>query len=472
MKKIVFSILAALAMVVSGYAQTTADSVFVVKDGKVVGAYEIGKDVDYLTFHRPANSLANYMQHGSATIELKSAFVMTQSGYTYVIASPIEGLDSYEAITESGSDYLFIAVPETEVGQDVKLSTEEDYAQAYWMTPDYEYSAGSSNYDYEDDGYTDGTIRVELTDTQVSVSVNFTAADGGEDFTASYTGAYAAPAEATNKFIFDTEENEAKAAFYNIDEDNALLNLYYSIAAITDAKKLEDTRQYVHLAVPFSALWNGEFDITSGSEFSLEFVDEYGDQTYSISNGNLGGATGTISVEMSTEGNYTTVIDLSGLGGEHTLQVNYSGDHLLYSLTTPNAYQLQGGESVALKSAVLTYADDTYTVYLSSEEGVTTVEGMANADVKLEFPATFMDGDLYGFSGDENRAKINVTYDGVTYNQANTTKGGDDALAIGGNIACSSTTSTITVDFSVFNIYKYNNANLTGHYEGPMTWAQ
>lgn len=27
----------------------------------------------------------------------------------------------------------------------------------------------------------------------------------------------------------------------------------------------------------------------------------------------------------------------------------------------------------------------------------------------------------------------------------------------------------IDIDFAVFNIYQYDNANLTGHYTGPMT---
>ena len=46
----------------------------------------------------------------------------------------------------------------------------------------------------------------------------------------------------------------------------------------------------------------------------------------------------------------------------------------------------------------------------------------------------------------------------------------DNAAALGGNARVNLTEDDkLDIDFSVFNIYKYNNANLTGHYEGPVT---
>lgn len=472
MKKIVFSILAALGMTLSGYAQTTADSVFVVKDGKVVGAYEVGKEVDYLTFHRPAQSLTNYVQVGDEQTELHGAYVTSSYGYTYVLCTPSTEDQTYDDITNGDCNYLFVCIPEGKVGQDVTLSTEEDYAQGYWMTPDYNYDAGTNNYDMADDGYTEGVIHVDLTDDEVTVSLTFTPEEGGKTFTAYYKGAYAKEAEITQFFTFDGEEKECKAAFYSYNEDDATVDLYYTSGDITDAKRLEDCYQYVHLQVPFSALWNGEFDISGTTEFKLDIVDNVNEVTYSLSQGNIGTATGVISVAMNSTDSYTTTIDLTGIEAAHSLSVSYDGEHLPYDLSTANSYQLQNEDATELKSAVLTYADDKYTIYLSKQEGVTTVEGMADADITLVVPVSLVDGDTYGFSGDSPRDQISVSYDGVTYNQANTTLGGDDKLAIGGNVACSATTSTITVDFNVYNIYKYSNANLTGHYEGAMTWAE
>lgn len=46
-------------------------------------------------------------------------------------------------------------------------------------------------------------------------------------------------------------------------------------------------------------------------------------------------------------------------------------------------------------------------------------------------------------------------------------KGG--AAALGGNARVNLMSGQIDIDFAVFNIYQYDNANLTGHYTGPMT---
>lgn len=46
-------------------------------------------------------------------------------------------------------------------------------------------------------------------------------------------------------------------------------------------------------------------------------------------------------------------------------------------------------------------------------------------------------------------------------------KGG--AAALGGNDRVNLMSGQIDIDFAVFNIYQYDNANLTGHYTDPMT---
>ena len=43
------------------------------------------------------------------------------------------------------------------------------------------------------------------------------------------------------------------------------------------------------------------------------------------------------------------------------------------------------------------------------------------------------------------------------------------AAALGGNDRVNLMNGQIDIDFAVFNIYQYDNANLTGHYTGPMT---
>ena len=70
-KKLFFSLvaLAGLAMPVSAQQDDTQkDFMYVVKNGMVVGTYEVGKDVDYITFTKPETPQAsNFVKYGDKT---------------------------------------------------------------------------------------------------------------------------------------------------------------------------------------------------------------------------------------------------------------------------------------------------------------------------------------------------------------------------------------------------------------------
>ena len=57
---------------------------------------------------------------------------------------------------------------------------------------------------------------------------------------------------------------------------------------------------------------------------------------------------------------------------------------------------------------------------------------------------------------------------GVVYTD-NAAREEGGAAALGGNVRVNLMSGQIDIDFAVFNIYQYDNANLTGHYTGPMT---
>lgn len=479
MKKIFMALAFAASILTPASAQTTEtkDSVYVVKNGVVVGAYEVGTDVDCLTFNKPDTPVAgNFAQYGSIKEELKSAIVIKQQGLVYVLASTVEGQTDYDELTEAGN-YLFVAIPESLVGQEIKMSEyveSDDMIQALYMNADYDILAGTNNYDWSESGYAEGIIKVDLTDSQVSVSVSYTpdatAKEPGTDFTASYTGSYPSGEESTNTFVYDTTNRELKSAFYKTNEEDATVDFYLTYADITDAKLVEDCYHYAHIQVPYSALWqeNG-FSITGDTEFQFDLIDNLNEEAFHLSKGNVGDAIGTIKVVMQSEDTYTIDINIENFGSSHTFTAHYNGQCMLYDLSTPSAYRLQNQDDVPLKSAVVTLADDLYTVYLSQKETLDKADPKADADIVVVVPKEFLNDGLKGFSGGDDRAKISITYDGVTYNQANTTKGGDSALAMGGNANLQIEDGKMTIDFTIFNIYKYDKANLTGHYEGAVT---
>ena len=180
----------------------------------------------------------------------------------------------------------------------------------------------------------------------------------------------------------------------------------------------------------------------------------------------------TISQKNNGDGTYTIKINVANLGNSaaRTLDVVYvNGTPKEYSLAVPSNYTVADGKPVDLKSAVLTHddAEGVYTIYLSAKAGVTTLAGMADADIVVTMPDAFAnDNSLHGFSGDETNAKISIKYAGDTYSQA--TVNGTKSIALGGNAKLSFADGKADVDFTVFSIKKYSGA-LKGHYEGNVT---
>ena len=84
----------------------------------------------------------------------------------------------------------------------------------------------------------------------------------------------------------------------------------------------------------------------------------------------------------------------------------------------------------------------------------------------VRVPKSMMEGAVHGFSGSAENAKISIAYEGVTYNQANTTNG---HLAAGGNASVALQGSEIEMTFNIFSIVQYDNSSLSGYYKGATT---
>ena len=265
-----------------------------------------------------------------------------------------------------------------------------------------------------------------------------------------------------------------RAAFAEKKADG--VNFYLTPGNIESANELDNCYYYVRLFVPQSNMDGSELDVQGNKKYELTFVDNVTDvnnpQTFSISNDAPSSATGTISVLDNGDGTYTIKINVANLGNSaaRTLDVVYvNGTPKEYSLAVPSNYTVADGKPVDLKSAVLTHddAEGVYTIYLSAKAGVTTLAGMADADIVVTMPDAFAnDNSLHGFSGDETNAKISIKYAGDTYSQA--TVNGTKSIALGGNAKLSFADGKADVDFTVFSIKKYKGA-LKGHYEGNVT---
>lgn len=469
-----------LCFVLQGMAASGPDSIFVVKNGRIISSYEVGKDVDNITFEKKQVVDGNYIKVGNNTIKVKSAIVTTQSGYIVAYLSDQENVATVADATAAGH-YLQVALSPTLASENITFSTfsssfEEDEmfqvmyvdVDKYENDDDYEpvYFASDDWEDY----YTDGTFFFDIEDDQLSFNVSCDPVDGGEEFASKYNGTYTMIVQNANTFTVDGSEMTLRAAFAEKLADGTAF--YLTPGNIDKANDLENCYYYARLYVPTEAMDGNDIDISGNTKFELTLVDNVTDlnnpQTITIKTDSIGSATGTVSVLDRGDGSYTITVDVDKLGADasRSLQIVYQkGTPDVYDLTVPCNYTVAGGDAVDLHSAAVKHDAENalYTVYLSSKENATTEESMADADIVITLPDEFVnDGLLHGFSGTDANAKVSITYDGVTYNKANDAA---DSRALGGNAKLTVADGTVNVDFSVFGIKKYSG-NLSGHYEG------
>ncbi len=466
-----------LGTTVQAMAATAPDSVFVVKDGRIVSAYEIGKDVDNITFLHKSVLTGNCVRIGDETVEMKSALVTYKGSYAYVYLSPTEGLTTVEQITEGS--YLQAAVSTSLLGKNVHLSkfaddySDDDFMQVMYL--DMDKFKNNENYepvmfstDDWSDYFADGTANISMADGQLSVNFDCLPIDGGQAFLGQYKGAFMEIAQSSYHFTVDGKRMEMRAAF----ADKVLYGtaFYLTPGNIDRANDLENCYYYVRLFVPESNMDGSKIDINGQKEYELTFVDNATDvnnpQTISISNGITGNATGYVSVLKNADGTYDITVEVDGMGktADRQLQVRYNGEPAPYDLSVPNEFSVAGAEPVTLKGAAMKHTDGLYTIYLSTKTGALTAADASSADIIVTVPDGFVNDDMvHGFSGDEENAMISITYEGTKYCQSTTS--GTAAVAIGGNAKLTVNGGKINLDFTVFSAKKYSGS-IKGHFEG------
>lgn len=458
----------------------TPDSVFVVKNGRIVSAYQVGKDIDNITFQKSISLDGNQVKIGNEVVTMKSALITYSGALVYVYLSEKESVASVEDVAEA--KYLQIAMSPTLLDENIAIETfadnfeDDDFYQVMYMDPvkyneDDNYEPVMFASDDWEDYFASGTLYVNMEDDKLKVNINCVPQENQEAFAAQYDGNYFEIAQNPFFFNVDGKTNELRAAFAEKTADGVAF--YLTSGNIDKANDLENTYYYARLFVPNKEMDGTDIDVTGDREYELTLYDNVTDinnpQEIFISNGIQRTATGTVSVLDRGDGSYTIIIDVEGMGKDgRSLQAYYKGTPAVYDLTVPNEYTVANNDAVALKSCVVVDDSNIHTIYLSSKEGVTTVEGMADADIVLTVPNDFInDGMTHGFSGDDINALLGITYSGNTYNQASTSDPAT-AIAAGGNIKAICNAGKGNFDFTIFSSTKFGGS-LKGHYEGDVT---
>lgn len=488
-KKILFlfAMILGFAMQTMAAKAAAPDSVFVVKNGRIVSAYEVGKDVDNITFAKKAVLEGNSLVVGDEVVNLKSALVTYQGAYMYVYLSVKESVSS---VADVATDkYVQIVMTPSLLDENINFDTfaddfneEEDFFQMMYMDPvkyeeEDDYEPIVFSFDEWSDYFSAGSLYVNMEDDNLKVNFDCKPLENGEAFAGQYEGEFVEVAQNPYFFNVDGKSMELRSVFQEKVADG--IAFYLTPGNIDNATDLVNTYYYARLFVPTKEMDGTDIDINGNREYELTFYDNVSDinnpQQITLSNGKTGNATGYVSVLDRGDGSYTLTIDVENMGneGNRSFQAFYRGTPAVYDLTLPSEYTVAGSEPVTLKSCVVVVDSsdedrDMYTVYLSSKEGVTTVEGMADADIVLTVPDDFINDDMtHGFSGTDINAMLSVAYGGDTYCQA-TTSDPVTSIAVGGNIKATLNAGKGNFDFMVFGASKFGG-NIKGHYEGEVT---
>ena len=296
----------------------TPDSVFVVKNGHIVSAYEVGTDVDNISFPKRIQLDGNCVKVGDDVYEMKSAVVTTINNYKYIYLSTLEGCKTPEDVMKGGKN-LQLAFSPTLLDKYVEFNAfghdfdaDKDFFQAVFMDVD-EYNRNDdyepvsvSSYDWND-YYSDGLLQMSFAGGKLALNLEATPKKGETLLAAQYNGAYTEVVANENHFIVDGKRYEMRAAFAEKKADG--VNFYLTPGNIGSANELDNCYYYVRLFVPQSNMDGSELDVQGNKKYELTFVDNVTDvnnpQTFSISNDAPSSATGTISVLDNGDGTYT-----------------------------------------------------------------------------------------------------------------------------------------------------------------------
>lgn len=296
----------------------TPDSVFVVKNGRIVSAYEVGTDVDNISFPKRIQLDGNCVKVGDDVYEMKSAVVTTVNNYKYIYLSTLEGCKTPEDVMKGGKN-LQLAFSPTLLDKYVEFNAfghdfdaDKDFFQAVFMDVD-EYNRNDdyepvsvSSYDWND-YYSDGLLQMSFAGGKLALNLEATPKKGETLLAAQYNGAYTEVVANENHFIVDSKRYEMRAAFAEKKADG--VNFYLTPGNIGSANELDKCYYYVRLFVPQSNMDGSELDVQGNKKYELTFVDNVTDvnnpQTFSISNDAPSSATGTISVLDNGDGTYT-----------------------------------------------------------------------------------------------------------------------------------------------------------------------
>ena len=378
---------------------------------------------------QPEQEANSYILEGSTTA-FASVELSNLGEYICIAATPVDGINSFEAIFEQ-EEFFYVAISPLLNGKEFDLMTEQNlytvmstldgaYLESVAPSMKEEIKAGKCLFDYKD-----GKAEVMLTLTL----------NDGRTLAAKMEAEEQGIVVNENIFAIAGDEKPLRTAFYL--KENGLTTLYLTPAGIEFFEDISITTYYAYIILEDSQCHGRTLNVSDivavgyGDNFNEIYMDSREVE-----------AEGTLRVASDTEdaAHYQVYADVTVAGT--TVKLRFDGNAI-----DANAKEVVQNE--------VTYSGKVYAitaVYLdeaSSSENTCAVMIHTEKDdvVKISLPTSFLDGKAHGFSQSPD---LYIEYDGQVYSKASGYSG----------------TVTVGLDGDTLSIEATNYNNLKITYEG------
>lgn len=382
-------------------------------------------------------------------------FVDEYSGYIMVTATTNAEAESFDWLVDHNTEYVQLLAMPSLFNREFDVMTESD---SFSLFSTYE---AAPIVDGVAPGVTEalesGRARFDFDGTNAEIFLDLKLADG-HTISARAAGTYAGEAVEENYIECNGDKKPLRASFYSIEYGMGMF--YFTPADVEYAEEMFNLATYYVVLSVDESLINGQtVDLSEPSSkyYEIYYVDNMTGNMLYFTSDDTAGATGSFSIEqLDTPSSFAAELSVNfpeGFSEEFpeavSVALSFEGESKdMYAEPEKANEFTYEGETMPIESVVVDTSSEMWTVWLSTQSGVDTVEAMQSADaVKITAPEEAFSGEGVGFS---TYKTMSFAYDGQEWNYASGALGTLTATLDG---------TTLTIDFT-------NYDNLKGYFNG------
>lgn len=405
----------------------------------VVSLFAACDNEDDLNLDSPPLKEADVCRIDGEQIEMQSVTLANYGEYICIVASPDEGVEQFDDYFAS-HPYIYVAISPVLLGREFDIKSEQSLFTIISTLPECPL-AEVTPYTHEE--IVSGTCEFSYIDfptNRAQVRINATLADGRKLKVSLHK--YDKVEVNSNIIARCGEQKPLRAAFCATQEDKT--TLYFTPAGVDYFADMQSSAVWYTYIEFDKSLCIGQ-EIRLGqitSPFAMGLFDNLDPSlNISISNEDLQGATGVISINHLGDRRYRVVANVEW-GGE-SIYINFDGECLDASVVEERANEAYYNDvAYRLSSAELVTSGEQWQLKFKIKPGVITIN----------IPEEFCDGRAVGFS---QSADVWVSFGDKVYSKAN---GYTGTLFV----TVSEDKSSVVAEF-------INNSELGLYYSGAVT---